>query len=94
MLTSAIPASPPNWPRSTRWPDGSVQHALISFLATMPGNGRLTVSFTDQVSGHDTGAMNRASMLARNWGAEIEVTQGTTRTAVLDALTPSCVLEL
>jgi hypothetical protein len=62
----------------TRWPDGSVQHALISFVAPLTANGTITVSFVDQASGNNSGAMNQAAMLAANWGAQIEVTNGST----------------
>src|SRR5580693_6762273 len=65
----------------TRWPDGSVQHAMVSFLATLPANGSITVNFVDQPSGNNTGQMASAALLAFNWGAEIDVTNGTTLTA-------------
>jgi hypothetical protein len=67
----------------TRWPDGSVQHAMISFLATVGPNASITVGFTDQPAGNNTGAMTRSAMLAANWGGQIAVTDsgGTTLTA-------------
>src|SRR5262245_7946038 len=54
----------------TRWPDGSVRHALISFLATVPKSGSITVSFVDQSSGNNANAMDRSEMLGVNWGAQ------------------------
>ena len=65
----------------TRWPDGSVQHAVISFLATVPSNGTITVSFVNQSGGNNSGAMSRADMLTANWGAQINVTNGTALSA-------------
>src|SRR5262252_11237783 len=41
----------------TRWPDGSVEHAMVSFLANVPANGSITVSFQDQASGNNTGQL-------------------------------------
>src|SRR5579862_5837677 len=29
-----------------RWPDGSVKHVMIAFLADVPANGQVNVSFT------------------------------------------------
>src|SRR5262252_1241055 len=34
----------------TRWPDGSVQHAMISFLASVSAGASITVDFVDQPS--------------------------------------------
>jgi hypothetical protein len=65
----------------TRWPDGSVQHAIMSFQASLPASGSITVNFVDQATGNNAGAMTQAQMLAANWGAEIDITNGTTLTA-------------
>lgn len=65
----------------TRWPDGSVQHALISFLANGSAGASATVSFVDQASGNNTGALTKSAMLAGNWGARIEATNGTLQAA-------------
>lgn len=65
----------------TRWSDGSLKHAIISFVANMPASGTVTVDFVNQTSGNNTGAMDRTAMLAANWGAQIEVTNGSTLTA-------------
>ena len=58
----------------TRWPDGSVQHAMISFLASVGAGASITVDFVDQASGNNTGQMDKAAILAANWGARIEAT--------------------
>src|SRR5215831_370219 len=58
----------------TRWPDGSVQHAMVSFLASVGAGASITVDFVDQASGNNTGQMDKAAILAANWGARIEAT--------------------
>ena len=58
----------------TRWPDGSVEHAMISFLASVGAGASITVDFVDQASGNNTGQMDKAAILAANWGARIEAT--------------------
>jgi len=65
----------------TRWPDGSIQHAMISFLASVPASGVITVDFVNQATGNNTGALDRTGILAANWGAQIEITNGTTLSA-------------
>jgi len=64
----------------TRWSDGSVQHALISFVAPIASNGSLAVDFVDQLSANNTGFLDKAAILnfnGGNWGAEIQTTLGT-----------------
>ena len=66
----------------TRWAaDNSVQHVLISFLASIGANASTTVSFVDQPPPSNAGALTQAQMVARTWGAEIDVTNGTTQAA-------------
>jgi len=65
----------------TRWPDGSVQHALVSFLTNVNASAAVTVTFVNQSSGNNTGEMDRAAILASSWGAQIEATNGTLQTA-------------
>lgn len=57
----------------TRWPDGSVQHALISFWADASRN--LAVDFIDQESGNNDGALGPEGMLgyAYDFGAWMEL---------------------
>jgi len=58
----------------TRWLDGSVQHAMVSFLASVGASASITVDFVDQASGNNTGQMDKAAILNANWGARIEAT--------------------
>lgn len=68
----------------TRWDDGSVQHAMISFTANLGAGASLTVNFVDQPSGNNMGFLTAADMLDRsrfNFGAQMEVTSGSTKVA-------------
>ncbi len=60
----------------TRWPDGSVQHAIVSFVADLPASGKLMVDFVNTSQPILTSGLNRAGMLSLNWDAEIDVTNG------------------
>jgi chitodextrinase len=63
------------------WPDGSLRHVMISFVATVPSNGNLNVDFIKQSSPNNTGFLDKTGMLnynSGNWGADIEVTSGAT----------------
>lgn len=65
--------------RKNTWAsDGSLKHAMISFVATVPANGAITIDFVNNASSSSAGsALNQAGMLAFNggaWGADIEVT--------------------
>ncbi|MBI1787504.1 MAG: hypothetical protein HYR60_08130 [Acidobacteria bacterium] len=62
----------------TRWPDGSLKHALVSFHASLATGASIIVDFANQVTGNNSGAMDRSAMIAANWGAQIEATNGTT----------------
>src|SRR5262249_12379838 len=59
----------------TRWPDGSLQHAVLSFRADVPSGASLLVDFVDQADGNNAGFMNKAAMLAANYfNGEIALT--------------------
>lgn len=63
----------------TRWPDGSVQHVVLSFIASLSANQSATVNFQNQGSGNNTGELDRNGMLNINagaWGGKIETTIG------------------
>ena len=65
-----------------RWPDGSLKFAIVSFIIPqLPASGSVTVSFTDQTSGNNTGYLTQADMLASsNFNGTIEMTGALTRT--------------
>jgi hypothetical protein len=73
----------------TRWPDGSVQHALISFFAPVTGDSPIPVEFVDQSTGNNDNPLSQAAMLSfvtedgfGGWGARIEaVANGVTQSA-------------
>jgi len=55
----------------TRWPDGSVNHAILSFLIpSLPETGTITVSFRNQLSGNNTGFLSQNQMLGANFDFE------------------------
>jgi len=73
----------------TRWPDGSLRHALVSFRATVPSGGAITVNFVNNAnpcssgskSACDSAALTQAGMLnfdigqgPGRWAARIEAT--------------------
>jgi hypothetical protein len=62
----------------TRWPDGSLKHAEITFIADLPASEALTVDFVNQPTGNNSGALDKAGMLALNWDGEIDITNGST----------------
>ncbi len=62
----------------TRWPGGSLKHAEITFIADLPASATLTVDFVNQKTRNNSGALNKEGMLALNWDAEIDITNGST----------------
>lgn len=75
------------------WPDGSVKHALVSFVATLPANGNMTVDFVPQSTSNNTGYLDKAGMLnynGGNWSAQTQTSGGSADArAMLGALTVS-----
>jgi hypothetical protein len=67
----------------TRWPDGSVQHALVSFLAQIPAGAPLTIDFIDQPTGNNAGGLTQDQMLSvPGWGAKMQcAAKGAARSA-------------
>lgn len=65
----------------SRWPDGSVKHAVLSFyLPTLSANGTVTITFANQTSGNNTGFLTKSQMLNNtyNFDANMELTKGVT----------------
>jgi hypothetical protein len=60
----------------TRWPDGSVQHAIINIKATIPQHGSIEVSFTDSPERLPEDGLTAEQMLSSDYdlGAAIELT--------------------
>ena len=60
-----------------RWPDGSLKFAVVSFIIpSIPANGSIVVSFSNQSSGNNTGFLAAADMLASafNFDGQIQLT--------------------
>lgn len=73
----------------TRWPDGSVKHAVLSFLIpTLAANGTVTVSFRNQTTGNTAGYLDKVKMLdaVYDFDAKMALTNGTTKTASARAM--------
>jgi hypothetical protein len=67
-----------------RWPDGSVKFAIISFVVpSLPANGSVLVTFSNQSSANNTGYLEKEDMLGVNYNfdAQIQMTAGKTLTA-------------
>jgi len=90
-----VPGEIPNFPQAvigntnlvtqadvkSRWPDGSVKHAILSFyLPALVANSTVTVNFINQVSGNNSGFLAKADMLATglNFDATMELANGGT----------------
>lgn len=55
----------------TRWPDGSLKQAMVSFHASISANSAIAVNFQDQATGNNSGYLSQADLLARSWDARI-----------------------
>jgi hypothetical protein len=65
----------------SRWPDGSVKHAVLSFyLPALSANSTVTVNFINQTSGNNTNYLTKAEMLASafDFEAGMELSNGGT----------------
>jgi hypothetical protein len=60
----------------TRWPDGSLKHAIVSFKASLTANGSATVEFRNTASCNNSGAMTLSQITAAAWDAGISATAG------------------
>lgn len=72
----------------TRWPDNSVQHAIISIVIPSIGpNQTLVLSFINQATGNNTGALTQPQMLAP--GYDFDLITSLTSAAPTPTATPS-----
>jgi hypothetical protein len=61
----------------TRWPDGSLKFAAVSFvIPSIAANGSVVISFSNQASGNNTGFLAQSDMLnsSYNFDAQIRLT--------------------
>ena len=66
-----------------RWPDGSLKHAIVSFMITnLAAGSSVVVAFTNQPSGNNGDELDVAGMLAANFNFEVKLhlTGAVTRT--------------
>lgn len=88
-----LPGEIPNYPQARvngialttqadvkqRYPDGSVKHAILTFLIPqLSANGSVIITFRDQSSGNNTAFLNSADMLQNNFdfNAVMELNNG------------------
>jgi len=60
-----------------RWPDGSLKFAIVSFvIPSIPANGSVVVSFSNQASGNNSGFLAQSDMLnsSFNFDGQIRLT--------------------
>ncbi len=58
----------------SRWADGSLKHAIISFIASsIPANGEVTVQFQNQTACNNTGALTQTQMLASTYNFQTTI---------------------
>ena len=60
-----------------RWPDGSLKFAIVSFVVpSIPANGSVVVTFSNQGSGNNTGFLAQSDMMgaAYNFDGQIQLT--------------------
>ena len=71
----------------TYWPDGSLQHAVLSFRLTLNARGKQVVTFRSQEDCHNDGALSAEQMLSDsyNFGARMELISPDTQAITADA---------
>ena len=73
-----------------RWPDGSLKFAVVSFVVpSIPANGAVAVTLSNQSTGNNTGFLAKADMLgtAYNFDAQIKGSGGAPTTSARAILT-------
>lgn len=66
-----------------RWPDGSLKFAIVSFVVpSIPASGSVTITFSNQATGNNSGYLTRSEMLASafNFDGAIDITAAGTQT--------------
>jgi len=66
-----------------RWPDGSLKFAIVSFvIPSIPANGSVIVSFSNQTSGNNSGFLAQSDMLGGtyNFDGKIQLTGAASHT--------------
>ncbi len=57
-----------------RWPDGSVKHAMISFITTVSANSSVDVEFVNQSSCNCNSGLSATDMLSSKYGLDASMT--------------------
>ncbi len=71
-----------------RWPDGSLKFAIVSFvISSLPANGSVTVSFSNQATGNNTGFLAASDMLAAGYNFDAQIQETGTSSHAISART-------
>ncbi|MGB6886524.1 MAG: Ig-like domain-containing protein [Candidatus Acidiferrum sp.] len=71
-----------------RWPDGSLKFAIVSFIiSSLPANGSVTVSFSNQTTGNNTGFLAQSDMLSTPYNFEAQIKETGTASHTISART-------
>ena len=57
-----------------RWPDGSVKHAILSFITTLPANSSVDVDFVNQSSCNCGSGLSSSEMLSSKYNLDASMT--------------------
>jgi hypothetical protein len=57
-----------------RWPDGSVKFAIVSLIVpSLPASGSVTVAFSNQTTGNNTGFLTQSDMLSTSYNFQAQI---------------------
>jgi hypothetical protein len=71
-----------------RWPDGSLKFAVVSLvIPSLPANGTVTIAFSNQSTGNNTGGLAQADMLAAPYNFEAQIQESGASSHILSART-------
>lgn len=65
----------------SRWSDGTIKHAIVSFTASVTASGSITIGFQNMPTSSSLSGLDKTGILARNWDAQIEATGPSTQIA-------------
>jgi len=69
-----------------RWPDGSVKFAIVSFVVpSLPANGSVTVSFSNQANCNNTGYLTQSQMLDSSYNFDAVIDMAGSQSASVSA---------
>jgi hypothetical protein len=71
-----------------RWSDGSLKFAIVSFIVpSLPANGSVVISFSNQTSGNNTGYLAQTDMLSSPYNFDAQIQESGTASHAVSART-------